>query len=96
MVRRIPVLVVMMALTLGVVSGCEELRHALRSSDNDQASMTASTGNKSNDTVETEPTKIQAVDADAKHPKAFFQNNRPSGGWSSEAREIEKDLGVGP
>ena len=96
MVRRIPFLVAMIALMLVVASGCEELRHALRSSNNDQASKTASTGNMSNDAVETEPTKIQAVDADAKHPKAFFQNNRPAGGWSSEARDIERNLGVGP
>ena len=51
---------------------------------------------KSDDGVETEPTKIQAVDADAKNPKPFPQNNRSSGGWSSEAREIESHLGVGP
>ena len=89
MVRRITVLVSMMALTIGVVSGCEGLRQAIRSGGNDQAS-------KADQGLETDPTKIQAVDADAKNPKPFFQNNRASGGWSSEAREIESHLGVGP
>ena len=89
MVRRICVLLAMMTLTIGVVSGCEGLRQAIRSGDNDQAPKTDSA-------LETDPTKIQAVDADARNPKPFFQNNRASGGWSSEAREIESHLGVGP
>jgi hypothetical protein len=40
-------------------------------------------------------TKIPSVDSDAKDPQPFFKNNRLQGGWSSEARAIEKDLGVG-
>jgi hypothetical protein len=46
--------------------------------------------------VESDPSKIQAVDSDAKNPRSFFSNNRRSGGWSSEAREVESHLGVGP
>ena len=96
MVRRLPVLAAIMGLTIGVVSGFEGLRHALRSTSNDQASKTVPAGNSSNEAVESDPSKIQAVDADAKNPKSFFQNNRLAGGWSSEAREIESHLGVGP
>jgi hypothetical protein len=36
------------------------------------------------------------VDSTEKNPQPFFQNNRRSGGWSSEARDIESHLGVGP
>jgi hypothetical protein len=96
MVRRLSLLAAMMVVTLGIVSGCEGLRHAIRSNGNDEAWKAASAPSKSNDGVETEPTKIQAVDADARNPKPFFQNNRSSGAWSSEAREIEGHLGVGP
>ena len=96
MVRRFSILVAIMALILGSVSGCEGLRQAIRSKDSGVAPKLDPDVSKSSDAVETEPTKIQAVDADAKHPKNFFQNNRSAGGWSSEAREIEGHLGVGP
>jgi hypothetical protein len=33
-------------------------------------------------------------DETLKAPRGFFRNNRLPGGWSSEANEIEKDLGV--
>jgi len=96
MMRRLSVLFAIMAITMCVVSGCEGQRHTLRSTSNDQASKTVPARTSSNEAVESDPSKIQAVDADAKNPKSFFQNNRRSGGWSSEAREIEGHLGVGP
>ena len=96
MVRRLPVLVVIMAITIGVVSGCEALRHALRSTGNEQMSKMSPVDAGSGEAVDSDPSKIQAVDSDARNPKSFFQNNRRSGGWSSEAREIESHLGVGP
>ena len=76
MVRRLPVLAAIMGLTIGVVSGCEGLRHALRSTSNDQASKTVPGRKQFQRAVESDPSKIQAVDADAKNPKSFFQNNR--------------------
>ena len=96
MVRRLCVVLAIMALTMGVISGCEELRHTLRSTSADQASKNVPSGISPNESVGLDPSKIQAVDSDAKNPKSFFQNNRRSGGWSSEAREIEGHLGVGP
>jgi hypothetical protein len=44
--------------------------------------------------VESDPSKIMSVDSDDKNPKPFFNGGRRSGGWSSEARDIEKNLGV--
>jgi uncharacterized lipoprotein len=85
-------LTVLLASSVVTIAGCESLRQALRSTKDDKA-VTAASGATA---VESDPTKPQAVDADAKNPKPFFQNNRRSGGWSSEAREIESHMGVGP
>jgi uncharacterized lipoprotein len=92
MVRRIRWLTVLLASSVVTIAGCESLRQALRSSSDDKA-VKATSGTT---TADSDPSKIQAVDADAKNPKPFFQNNRRSGGWSSEAREIESHMGVGP
>jgi hypothetical protein len=74
---------------LGVVlplAGCETLRSWYRKDDDDK---TTSKKNSDSDT-----SKIPAVDSDSKAFQPFFKSDRRSGGWSSEAREIEKDLGV--
>ncbi len=88
MIRRSLALVAMLGLTAVTIAGCESLRQAIRSGSDDHAEKTSA--------VESDPSKLQAVDSDAKNPQPFFKNNRPSGGWSSEAREIESHLGVGP
>jgi hypothetical protein len=44
--------------------------------------------------VETDTSKIMSVDSDKDNQKPFFKSDRRSGGWSSEAREIEKDFGI--
>jgi hypothetical protein len=95
MVRRMRVLVVMMASSVLAIAGCESLRQAIRSASDDKAQETVKPTSGTT-AVESDPSKIQAVDSDAKNPRPFFQNNRRSGGWSSEAREIESHLGVGP
>jgi hypothetical protein len=99
MVRRLLVLVVMaiMASSVLTIAGCESLREAIRTSSDDKASksLKPKTGSEEVPAVDSDVTKVQAVDADAKHPRSFFQNNRRAGGWSSEAREIEGHLGVG-
>lgn len=46
------------------------------------------------DAVESDPSKIDAVDADGRGSKSFFKNNRRTGGLSSEAREIEGHFGI--
>ncbi len=91
MVRRIRWLSVLLASSVVTIAGCESLRQALRATKDDNAvKPTSATA------VDSDPSKIMAVDSDAKNPKPFFQNNRRSGGWSSEAREIESHMGVGP
>jgi hypothetical protein len=92
MVRRMRFLIVLMASSVTMVAGCESLRQALRSSGENKA-VKATSGTSA---VDGDPSKIQAVDSDAKNPKPFFSNNRRSGAWSSEAREIESHMGVGP
>jgi len=100
MVRRSLVLAVTVIMGSAILTftGCESLREAIRSSGEDKAAKSVKPKSEAEGifAVESEPTKLQAPDATAKNPKAFFQNNRSSGGWSSEAREIESHLGVGP
>ncbi len=97
MVRRCLVSVAMMAFTVMAAAGCESFRQAIRSGSDDQGRNLKSTAYASGvPAIESDPTKIQAVDSTDKNPQPFFQGNRRSGGWSSEAREIESHLGVGP
>ena len=96
--RRFLALMAMIGLTAVSIAGCESLRQAIRSGSDDQGkkSVKPTSGSAETSAVESDPSKIQAVDSDTKNPQPFFKNNRPSGGWSSEAREIESHLGVGP
>jgi hypothetical protein len=96
--RRFLVLLAMMGLTVVTVAGCEGLRQSIRSASDGHAqkSVKPTSGVAEPSAVEADPTKLQAVDADTKNPQPFFKNNRLSGGWSSQAREIESHLGVGP
>jgi hypothetical protein len=96
--RRFLALLAIMSLAAVSIGGCEGLRQAIRSASDDHTRKSAETtsGAAGSSALETEPSKIQAVDSDTKNPQPFFKNNRPSGGWSSEAREIESHLGVGP
>jgi hypothetical protein len=95
MVRRFLVSAVMTALTVVTFAGCQGLRQAIRSASNDQGKTLTPTSGAGGSAVDSDPTKFQAVDSDAKNPQPFFSNDRRSGGWSSEAREIESHLGVG-
>ncbi|MGC8641482.1 MAG: hypothetical protein ACP5XB_16580 [Isosphaeraceae bacterium] len=97
MARRFLVSVAMMAFTVLAVAGCDSLRQAIRSGGTDQGKSLDSTAyGPGGPAVESDTSKIQAVDSTEKNPQPFFQSNRRSGGWSSEAREIESHLGVGP
>ncbi len=78
-------------------TGCEPLHSYLRGKDSEDGSARKDDkddGSKPKE-VDSDTSKILSVDSDSKKSQPFFKNNRPSGGWSSEAREIEKDLGVG-
>ena len=84
MMRRIFSLPLVMGTLLMTSAGCEEFHHAMRR------------GGDGKTNVDSETSKMQAVDADPNKPKPFFANNRLAGGWSTEAREIESHLGVSP
>jgi hypothetical protein len=77
--------------------GCETTRSFLHHDKDDDA---ASKKDKDGDddakpkSVSSDASKMRSVDSDDKNPQPFFKSNRSSLGWSSEAREIEADLGV--
>ena len=84
MLGRVAKVLVALAAIVTTSVGCEGL-HETRYKDDRGTGV-----------PESETSKIQAVDTDPKSPKPFFANDRLSGGWSSEARAIERHLGVGP
>ena len=96
MARRIRFSFALMGLLPLTVVGCEGLRQAIRSSNTESSASDKAAKFGEATAVDSDPTKVLAVDADAKNLKPFFSNNRRSGGWSSEAREVEGHLGVGP
>ena len=81
------------AVVLGM-TGCETLRSRLRHGDDDRAGVSNSDDVTKPKAVESDTSKIMGVDSDSNNPKPFFKSDRRSGAWSSEARAIEKDLGV--
>jgi hypothetical protein len=76
--------------------GCDTTHSFLRHRDHDDevASKRDKDGPSKPTAVESDTSKIMSVDSDKDNQKPFFKSDRRSGGWSSEAREIEKDLGV--
>jgi hypothetical protein len=96
MARRFLVSVATMAFMVLAAAGCDSLRQSIRSGGAGQGKSLDSTSYTSGaPAVESDPSKIQAVDSTDKNPQPFFRGGR-SGAWSSEAREIESHLGVGP
>jgi hypothetical protein len=88
-------------LTASIVAtgvGCENLRHStrVRSDDKVEPTGTSITGEPLTPTaVDGDVSKLHAVDSDPKAaPSPFFKNNRKPGALSSEARDIERSLGV--
>jgi hypothetical protein len=76
------------------MAGCETLRSRLRPGDEDRARVSDAADVTKPKAVESDTSKIMSVDSDSNNPRPFFKSDRKSGAWSSEAREIEKDLGV--
>jgi hypothetical protein len=77
-------------------TGCDTLNPFLRGkdSDADSAKKDAKDDSSKMKAVDADTSKILDVDSDSKKSQPFFKSNRTSGGWSSEAREIEKDFGI--
>jgi hypothetical protein len=90
MLCRVPWRTLLLGVSCLVATGCEPHRSWLRSQDDDEHRVRSS----DKTAVESDASKMIGVDSDEKKPEPFFKNNRRSGAWSSEAREIERDLGV--
>jgi hypothetical protein len=82
---------------LTISTGCDTLHSFLRAKDSEYGSAKRDDKDDSSHlkAVDWDTSKVLDVDSDSKNSQPFFKNNRTSGGWSSEAREIEKSLGVG-
>ena len=90
MIRRFPWLRLVLSALCLVFTGCEPHSSWLRHNDDDDLPRRGSDVK----AVDSDASKISAVDSDSKRSRPFFDNSRPSLGWSSQAREIEKDLGI--
>jgi hypothetical protein len=80
MIRRILRLGLILVCGGSALPGCETLQHNARPRSEDD-----------------EPVATEAKSEDASEtssPKKFFKPSRLSGAWSSEARDVERDLGV--
>jgi hypothetical protein len=89
MIRRFPWRRLSLGLLCFALAGCETHRWWLRPKDDDDM-MARAAGSKD----DSDSGKIIGGSADDKDARSFFQNNRRSGAWSSEAREIESHLGA--
>jgi hypothetical protein len=86
--------IVLGTLALGAL-GCETHHGFLRPKDDgDRSTKTAQDDPATPTAVESDTSKIMGVDSDKDKPRPFFNSDYRSGGWSSQARAIERDLGV--
>src|SRR5271168_4331068 len=97
MMRRLICRGLVVSALLTMSTGCETLHSFLRGKDSDDGAAKKDDKDDSLKVkaVDSDTSKILDVDSDSKKSQPFFKSNRTSGGWSSEAREIEKSLGVG-
>lgn len=91
MIRRFPWGKLFVAGFCLVPVGCEPHHSWLRDKGDDDAKALAS-GSPTQDDLKSE--KIIGGSAEDSDARSIFKGTRRSGGWSSEAREIEKDLYV--
>ena len=89
MIRRFPRRSLIVGALWLVGSGCEPIRSWLRQDDDDKKAL--ADGLMMEDDA---PRKVIGGADEEADARSFFKNNRRSGGWSSEAREIESHLGA--
>jgi hypothetical protein len=94
MKRRSMSRVLCLAAVVVGMAGCETLRSRVRPDDDNRGQLWGSDDVMKPKGVDSDPSKIMSVDSDSQNPKPFFSGDRRSGGWSSEARQIERDLNV--
>ncbi len=85
-------------LCLGAVvtgmTGCESLKAWHRNSDDDGVPSSKSDDPYKPTAVQMDANKVMGVNSDSNNQTPFFSNSRRWSGLSSEARDIERDLGV--
>jgi hypothetical protein len=91
MIRRFPWRKLFLGALCLVAVGCEPHRSWLRHNDDDDKVAKAA-GNPTEDDLSSR--KVIGGSSDDTDARSFFKNDRTSGGWSSEAREIESHLGA--
>lgn len=82
-----PVLGLVVIGACSLVAGCELTHHEQRSKAGDAISSSESDS-------DSDSAKEASGGVASKPPSGFFDGGRVSGGWSSEARSIERNLGV--
>jgi hypothetical protein len=94
MTRRSMCRVFCLAAVMAGLTGCETLRSRVRPGNDDRAALWDANDLTKPKAVDSDPSKVMSVDSTSNDPKPFFKGDRRSGGWSSEAREIESHLGA--
>jgi hypothetical protein len=87
MVRRNPWRKLVLAVLCLMPAGCQTLHSWLHKDDDDKMASSDSKDDSNSRIIGSSP-------GDVTSPSSFFKNDRTSGGWSSEAREIESHLGA--
>ena len=94
MTRRSICRVLCVGAVMAGMTGCDTLRPWRRPDDDDRGRSSDSDDVSKPGEVRSDSSKISAVDSDSDNHKPFFSNSRRWSGLSSEARQIESDLGV--
>jgi hypothetical protein len=76
------------------MTGCDTLRAWHRAPDDDGVPSSRSDDPYKPTAVQSDTSKILGVNSDSNNQSPFFSNSRRWSGLSSEARDIERDLGV--
>jgi hypothetical protein len=82
---------------VATLTGCESLRSTIRHKDNDEVASKDDDSAKNPEAVTSDTSKIKSVDSTDKNSSPFFNPTRARSaftGFSPEAQQIEKDLGV--
>ena len=87
MVRRISRRELVLAALCLMPAGCQSLHSWIHKDDDDKMASSDSKDDSNSKIIGSSP-------GDQTSASSFFKSDRTSGGWSSEAREIESHLGA--
>ena len=94
MTRRNLLRVFGLALVTTGVAGCDTFRPWHRQAEDDKAASSGVDDVTKPGSVRSDASKFSSVDSDSSDSKPFFSNSRRWSGLSSEARDIERNLGI--